>query len=236
VVSGSLTGTSSVNIGGGVDPATLTAAATGTLTSAAFNVNSNGRLSGSGTLSGAVTVEDGGTLAPDAGANSLTLTTGSTLAFESGSTFALSLAHTSGPQPLDSDYSKLTLGTGISATLGGNIIANVSGTLNELDLFTIILSGTAVTGSFANATLQAGDSTFMFGSGGYTFLINYRFDADLGFDGSRSSFEGISTGTDVALLVIPEPNALSLLAGAFGLGLGLQRFRRRAPEDGLSPK
>jgi len=31
----------------------------------------------------------------------------------------------------------------------------------------------------------------------------------------------------VALLVVPEPNAMSMLAGSLGLALGLQRFRRR---------
>ena len=39
--------------------------------------------------------------------------------------------------------------------------------------------------------------------------------------------ELIDGGTSVALLVVPEPNALSMLAGSLGLALGLQRFRRR---------
>jgi hypothetical protein len=38
----------------------------------------------------------------------------------------------------------------------------------------------------------------------------------------------LSGGNDVSLraLSIPEPNALSMLAGSIGLALGLQRFRR----------
>ena len=35
------------------------------------------------------------------------------------------------------------------------------------------------------------------------------------------------SGGDVVLQVVPEPNALSMLAGSLGLALGLQRFRRR---------
>jgi len=46
--------------------------------------------------------------------------------------------------------------------------------------------------------------------------------------GSAGSFESISNGSNVALLVVPEPNALGMLAGGLGLALGLQRFRRRS--------
>lgn len=47
-------------------------------------------------------------------------------------------------------------------------------------------------------------------------------------DASTAGFE-LSGGNDVSLraLSIPEPNALSMLAGSIGLALGLQRFRRR---------
>jgi hypothetical protein len=31
----------------------------------------------------------------------------------------------------------------------------------------------------------------------------------------------------VAIMAIPEPNSLAMLAGSMGLALGLQRFRRR---------
>jgi hypothetical protein len=40
--------------------------------------------------------------------------------------------------PALTDYSILTLGTGVFTTLAGTIAANVTGTLNHLDLFTII--------------------------------------------------------------------------------------------------
>jgi hypothetical protein len=34
-------------------------------------------------------------------------------------------------------------------------------------------------------------------------------------------------GNDVAVMAIPEPNSLAMLASSFGLAPGLQRFRRR---------
>ena len=36
---------------------------------------------------------------------------------------------------------------------------------------------------------------------------------------------------DLVIQTIPEPNALSMLAGSFGMALGLQRFRRRRRES-----
>jgi fibronectin-binding autotransporter adhesin len=217
VVSGSLNGSTKVTVGDGVNPALLTAA--GTLTSPAFDVKANGRLDGGGTLNGAVTVESGGTLAPSATATGLKLQTGS-LTFQGGSTLELSLSHTG-------DYSKLTLGNGVAVSLDGSLVTNITGTLNFQDLFTVILSNAPVQGMFSNTTDQAGASTYAFTSGGTDFLINYRFNA-AGFDGSAGSFESISNGSNVALLVVPEPNALGMLAGGLGLALGLQRFRRRS--------
>ena len=221
LVSGSLSGSSSVTVGG-VNPATLTA--NGTVTSPAINVASSGVLNGTGTLNGAVTVGSGGTLAPGADLNGLAINSGS-LTFQTGSTLQLSLANNNGTgQPLTGDYSKLTLGTGVSADLGGVLVTNVGTSLNRLDLFTIILSGTAVDGIFSNTSLVA-NSTYSFESNGTQFLINYAFDAN-GYNGTEQSFMDVTGGTNVALLVVPEPNSLAMLACGFGLAVGLQRFRR----------
>jgi hypothetical protein len=224
-VSGSIHGSSKVTVGNGVNPAVLTAS--GTLASTAFDVQASGRLEGGGTLNGAVTVENGGTLAPIASTAGLTLQTGS-LTLQSGSTLQLALSHSAGPsRPLAGDYSKLTLGSDVAVTLDGSLAINISGSLALLDLFTIIQGSTIpVQGTFSNITTQVAASTWSFTAGGTEFLINYKFNA-AGFDGSASSFEGNSNGTSVALLVVPEPDAFAMLAGGFGLSVGLQRFRRR---------
>jgi hypothetical protein len=101
--------------------------------------------------------------------------------------------------------------------------------VNENDLFTIIISGTGVGSSFfANTTLVQG-STYKFTDSGTEFRINYHFD-EAAYNlagGGLAAFEANTGGTNVALLVVPEPNAMSMLAGSLGLALGLQRFRRR---------
>jgi len=228
-VSGSLSGTSSVSVGGGTGSAILKASGAIT-TPGAITVANNGLLSGAGTVSGAVTVGSGGALAPDASAAGLTVSHGS-VTFQSGSTFQLSLANSNASTdgaPALADYSKLTLATGVSATLGGNIVTNVAGSLNPLDLFTIILSGAPVTGTFANTTLVSG-STYAFTSGAYSYEINYAFNSST-YAGTQNSFQTDTGGTAVALLVlaVPEPNSWAMLVGSLGLALGLQRFRRRA--------
>ncbi len=38
---------------------------------------------------------------------------------------------------------------------------------------------------------------------------------------------GGNTEIDVVIQAVPEPNALTMLAGSIGMALGLQRFRRR---------
>jgi len=55
--------------------------------------------------------------------------------------------------------------------------------------------------------------------GGQLFAINYSADSGSG--------QFNSSGNDVPIMAIPEPNSLAMLAGSLGMALGLQRFRRR---------
>jgi autotransporter-associated beta strand protein len=214
LLSGSLSGTSSVNVNGGG-----TLSGTGSVTTAA---------------AGNTTVFSGGTLAPGAGLESLTLNTltSTTLDLQLGSTFQLSIANSnsgSGAAALQ-DYSKLSLGTGVSTTLNGDISTVISGGVSEGDLFTIIInSGAALTTYFNNTTPVIGTaSTYAFSSGGQDWMINFEYTGLMTGSGiDREDFQNISGGANVALLAVPEPNALSMLAGSLGLALGLQRFRRR---------
>ena len=88
-------------------------------------------------------------------------------------------------------------------------------------IFFLITGATTVSGTFANA--NSTDSNFpgfsiFNGTDGQEFAISYTASF------SGGSFTG---GNDVAIMAIPEPNSLSMLAGSFGMALGLQRFRRR---------
>jgi autotransporter-associated beta strand protein len=88
-------------------------------------------------------------------------------------------------------------------------------------IFFLITGASAINGTFMNA--QGTDANFpgfstMFGTDGQEFAISY-----------SASFSGgtFTGGNDVAVMAIPEPNSMSMLAGSLGLALGLQRFRRR---------
>ena len=220
IVSGSLNGTATVNIGSGA-----TLAGIGTITTP-----STGGLTGS----------SGSILAPGLSTNGLSLsaTTAGTSAMnlKLGSTLQLSIAnsHSGTPgAPALTDYSKLTLGTGVSANLAGAISTTVNGTINPGDLFTIILmTGAPATGTFSNTTTFVSGDTYSFISGGEMWLINYHYDESLGetaFGQSASAFEAITGGDDVALLAeaIPEPGTWATLVGGMGILIAFQRMRRR---------
>jgi fibronectin-binding autotransporter adhesin len=248
IVSGSISGTASATVGGGVNPATLNLASTGAIGSlgaplASLTVGNNGTLSGNGTIYGAVSATTG-TVAPTApgvgNTAGLTIASGS-LTMGSNSTLQLSLANSQANnpinnQPLASDYSNLTLGAGVSVTFGGTLVTLDTDPINRTDLFTIIVGNTSGNPStitandyFSNANVQVTGSTFQFGTNGY---INYAFSPSAwaalpAQDQNLTGFESISSGNSVALYAVPEPNTLGMLLGSLGLALGLQRFRRR---------
>ncbi|MEI9894812.1 MAG: hypothetical protein WDN28_13220 [Chthoniobacter sp.] len=77
-------------------------------------------------------------------------------------------------------------------------------------------------------------SAFPSGGGGFTYTLFHSNSAIAGSLGANFSgkINGIDAsiaiqGDDIVLQVVPEPNALAMLAGSFGMALGLQRFRRR---------
>jgi len=177
-------------------------------------------------------------VAPSSGdAAGLTINNGP-VTLSTGSTLQLSLANSnagSSGAPALADYSKLTLGTGVSANLtGSDIVVTIAGlqSVNSGDLFTIILTGgSAVTGTFANTTQVTGSSgIYSFGFGQQLYEINYTFSGPTTGSGfTPAEFAADTGGKNVALLMlqVPEPNTWSTLLGSLGFALGLQRFRRR---------
>ena len=130
------------------------------------------------------------------------------------------------------DYSKLSLGTGVSA-LGGSTLALNIGSVAPGDVFTIILTsgGASVSGMFGGGGTQVGaTSTYSYMAGGVSYDINYAYSgAQTDFNQSETSFSAETPGNNVALLVlaVPEPNSFGMLIASLGMALGLQRFRRR---------
>jgi fibronectin-binding autotransporter adhesin len=241
VVSGSISGSSTVNVGtsGAAAGATLSVASTGVLGSSSalvhLVVGATGTLSGNGTVDTAgITTSSGAIVAPASGNSAgLTINDGP-MTLSTGSTLQLSLANSnvgSFGAPALADYSKLTLGTGVSASITGASIAVTvaTGAANAGDLFTVILNGgSAITTRFANTTLISG-STYSFTSNGEPYEINYAYGGSATASGiTPAQFQAYTGGTNIAVLVlVPEPNSWSMLAGSLGVALGLQRFRRR---------
>jgi fibronectin-binding autotransporter adhesin len=239
VVSGSISGSTTVNVGNLGPSATLSIASTGTLGSASalvhLLVGAGGTLSGNGTIDTAgITTSSGAIVAPTAGnSTGLTINNGP-VTLSAGSTLQLSLANShvsSFIAPSLADYSKLTLGTGVSANItGASISVSAAFTAaNAGDLFTVILNGgSAITTRFANETLITG-STYSFTSNGEPYEINYAYGGSVTASGiTPAQFQSFTGGSNVAILMmVPEPNSWSMLAGSLGIALGLQRFRRR---------
>jgi autotransporter-associated beta strand protein len=88
-------------------------------------------------------------------------------------------------------------------------------------IFFLITGATNVVGTFANQ--QGVDSNLpgfatIYGADGQEFAISYT---------ANFASDSLTGGNDVAIMAIPEPNSLAMLAGSLGTALGLQRFRRR---------
>jgi autotransporter-associated beta strand protein len=215
MVSGSLTGTTSVSVAAGA-----TLELNNGSVNAASSASVDGVLQGTGTL-GAVSVQSGGTLR--AGTQStLGIITTAGLSLNSGAHFSLRLDKIFfGGQPIPgTDYSQVNVSQG-SITLDSPALDLAGNSTNVQfgDLFFLIVNGDPgalpINGIFNGLADQA---SFTFDGKIYqiSYFANYN-------GGLNPSFTG---GNDVALIVIPEPTSLwTLTAASVGL-LGMHRPRR----------
>jgi fibronectin-binding autotransporter adhesin len=181
---------------------------------------SGGTLGGNGIVGGVVVVNNGGTLTAGTGAGNFAI--GGDLSLNAGSTLAVQLANALGGAPVaGSDYGRINVGSGGpfsstgSVTIAGNLALTIGAGIIEDDLFFILVNdGTdAISGNFSGLPQNS-----EFVVSGQPFRISYTAD----FLGAT-----MTGGNDVALLAVPEPGALAMLLGGFGLLVGLQRFRRQ---------
>jgi hypothetical protein len=144
------------------------------------------------------------------------------------------LAHLSielGGTAAGTGYDQLVLTNGGSLNLAnveldGAFANNFNTSIQEGEVFYIIVGSANAIPVSQGFTNQGGvDPNFpgfsTINIAGLPFAISYTAAYN---GGSGSAFSG--AGNDVALMAIPEPNAISMLAGSLGLALGLQRFRR----------
>jgi autotransporter-associated beta strand protein len=218
IVSGSLSATTSVSVTAGtleVDGAINNASAT---VSAA-----GGRLDGTGSISGPVSVSDSSTLAPGLSTGSsavgvLTAADGVTFADTTG-TFSIRLGVLAGT---DTDQLSVTGGsvllddTALVLTLGPNFPTSNSalGTF-----YTIISGGAGSTGSSSDVFAGAGISGNTLTDGMDQFDILYGVSGNNGTPGGND--------VELELVSVPEPGTWASLIGGLGMLVAWQRSRRR---------
>jgi autotransporter-associated beta strand protein len=178
---------------------------------AAVNVASGATLAGGGSITtaadGSVLLAAGSRLAPEAGATPFAMVLG------------LGLLDISAAVNATNSQSLIYA---LDTTATSSQVAVTSGTLN-------IGTGVLEFDDFVFSTLGGftEDTYTLFQTDGVNSTINGTLGASLTGTLNGMTATVAVQGNDIVLLVIPEPNALSLLAGSLGLALGLQRFRRR---------
>jgi fibronectin-binding autotransporter adhesin len=181
---------------------------------APFVVN-GGILGGSGTIGGSVTVSPLGTLAP-AGGGIATLTTGSTVSFGDGATFAYDYA----TSLLTADLLRTSGGLSLSGTVPLSV-ANLGSdvTVAPGTVFSLVNYGGGLGGgglfSYGGLSLVEG-GTFTVGAN--TWQIAYS---------STTAGVNVATplpsGSFVNLIAVPEPTAWAMLGSAVAIAVAMRR-------------
>jgi autotransporter-associated beta strand protein len=179
-------------------------------------VTVNGRLGGSGSLGGAVTINSGGVLAPG---NSIeSLFTGA-LFFANGSTYDYEI-DSSAPLSAGADFTKALGNLSLAGTVGLSLTdiatsptAFTDGTTFSLVNYTGLWNG----GLFTVSGSQVSDGgTFEFGS--KTWRLDYAASS-----GGSNFTTDYTTGKFVNIVVVPEPGAIALA----GIGIAAAAFALR---------
>ncbi len=193
---------------------------TGSISGSTVSVNGGATLAGTGALGGAVTTSSGGTIAP--GVNGLgTLTVNNAVIFASASTFSVCLGGVGSGQVSVLNASGINLNGdgGTGATLQLNLVNGYVPAGG--DLLVIALNSGSESGGFAGTSVDSNPNYF--GGASFTSFVSGGIEYAVSYNATATSFTG---GTGIALMAIPEPTSLALLA-SLTMPVGLLRFRRR---------
>jgi hypothetical protein len=183
-------------------------------------VSSTGILKGTGSISGSVSVQSGGTLA--AGASIQSLATGA-LTLAGGATFAYEFDNNAAAT-VGGDLTAVTGGFNLDPSNLTNLTLTElgSGTWEVGDKLTLVsYSGAWNNGLFNFGGVVADDSSLMFN--GVEWLLNYN-DTVPGTN-FVSDLTGTNYVTITALTVVPEPGAMMSVMAGFGVLAALRRRR-----------
>jgi hypothetical protein len=115
----------------------------------------------------------------------------------------------------------------VTTTLSGLLALTPTGTINNGDVFVILLSNTALGSMFSNtgpAAPGSAGSAYIFNVGSQQWEINYAWTGATPLAGMNiTSFAQVTGGTNVALFAIPEPGSLTTLLTGSALLLGWRR-------------
>lgn len=193
---------------------------TGAFGTSAVSVNSGGRLLGSGTLGGPVTVAAGGILSPGVGIESLAV--GAVDLFH-GSTFVSEL-NSSAPLSAAADLLSIAGNLSLSGTVD-LVLLDLAVTPAAFPNGTT-LSLASYTGGWNGGLFRLGDSTLADGAaflaGSQQWMIDY--DATLG--GANFMGDQMAGGSFVNLVAVPEPSTMAMLAVGMA-SWGMLRERQR---------
>ncbi len=224
------TGATNVLAGTLVVSGSLSASTTATVLTGATLASGNNLTSTAGPVVAASDNAGGGTVAPGNTGGSGTTSIGK---LNVSGTMALGTASTVGKAHLAIELGGTTAGTSydqVSTTgvvtlnnvnLDVSFVNSFAGTIVEGDTFYVILTGSAAAGAFANqsANLDLNGFHTITASNGRLFEVSYTANA------GTSAFSG--AGTDIALMLVPEPGAWEMLLGGMGMLTFWQRARRR---------
>jgi fibronectin-binding autotransporter adhesin len=189
--------------------------------SGAVRVNNGGTLGGNGTIAGNILVNSGGTLAP--GNSPGVLTSQGTLTMDPGSTFAAELTGTVAGTGYDQHRLTGSTSTYALNTGGGAPILSfpvTAGSYTLGDFFAIVRNdlGTPGTGNFAGLPTSGSIVSALTGFGGVPWWEIY-YNADVDGTGALISTSG---GNDIVIVAVPEPTTIAAVGA-----LGLVALRRR---------
>ncbi len=177
----------------------------------AANINVGGLLTGTGAITGALTIQSGGELAPGGSASVV-----GSLTVQTGAKVSLQVATLSSFDQL-SVSNGVTLGGALTLSLSDAFLAETAG-LTALESIKLIdnagsapLTSTFESVSYitTSGTYAVTDNTFTIGTTVY----------DLSYSGGD--------GNDVVLTVVPEPGTWAMIAGGLGMLLMSRRTLRR---------